>query len=162
MAEITCWYNRTMEFHISQARQGEDCYPLFYHVCGQISSGSLECITLPGNDDSEVVALLGNPHQGHNVWGIATGQNAVKYSQINQTSCEVGFHKRLFGVAVDSAARLITVTALQDQSGPTTTNSSLDFLESSSERVVENAMQEVGMMVQVSGSPTFTPLGSGK
>jgi hypothetical protein len=120
MASITCWYDRKMSFHISQVPEGDQGYPLFYRANGTISSGSYEDITLPGFNDREVVALLGNPHKGRNVWGIATGQKADKYSQINQTSCEAFFDKRLFGV-VDGANRLTTVTPHAENLGPSNT-----------------------------------------
>lgn len=160
MANITCWYNRTMDFHVSQPPAYSDGYPLFWYGCGVISSGGFECIRVPGDGDSEVVVMGGDPYEGHSQWAIATGRTAIKYSAINQTSCEVYFNKQGFSIMVDRATHFITVTPLQNTSEQF--DPSMESLSLAARMLQFNVVQQIGMVVQTSASLLFTPLGSGK
>jgi hypothetical protein len=112
LANISCWYNLTMDFTVQLAAGSEG--PSWYKTSGELPSGSYESIYLPGEDDSEVVSLLGNPYHGRNVWGIATGKNATRYEPLNLTTCEVFFSRRDFRVAVNSEQRFIAVTPIDE------------------------------------------------
>jgi hypothetical protein len=165
LSNVTCWYNDTMDFHVYLGQQTSSIidpikYPDLYLGCGYISSGSYECIAFPGYGDKEVVALLGNPYQGRNIWGIATGADAVKYASLNGTSCEVVFNRKTFAVSVDLVEKLINVTATErvpDDIDPTSAGIGL-----SQGQLALNVVQQIGMVVQVSGSTEFSPLGNGK
>lgn len=115
---------------------------------------------MPGYGDSEIVALLGHNPQ----WGIATGQNATKYAQVNQTSCEVTFNKQTFVAAVDNVQHNITVSALQDNNdmaGLNTTNPVAISSGVDMSQMIYNLVEEIGSIFQASDSPKFSPLGSG-
>jgi hypothetical protein len=160
LSNITCWYNTSMEFHVSLAQQSKGNWPSIYTACGDISDGSFECLPFPGLGDNEIVAMLGNPHEGHSQWGIATGINATRYANLNQTTCEAVFCPKTFNVSVDTVQKIINVTATgnaaQDidpsSTGPGPANGQLSI----------NIAQEMGLIVQVSNSDQFSPFGNGK
>ena len=83
-----------MDFHVYLSQQTHFSslveYPDLYVGCGFTLSGSNECVVFPDYGDSKIVALLGNPYQDRNIWGIATEVNAVRYASLNQTSYEGG------------------------------------------------------------------------
>ena len=160
MSNITCWYNHTMDFHVEQVPSGFDGYPYMWLATGNISDGSFENVMLPGYDDSEIVALLGHNPQ----WGIATGQNATKYAQLNQTSCQVTFNKQTFLAAVDSVQHLTTVSVLQNNSDIAnldTANLVMTSWGLDMSQLTYNLVEEIGLIFQASDSLIFSPLGSG-
>lgn len=160
MSDITCWYNHTMDFHVEQIPRGLDGYPYMWLANGHISNGGYEAVLLPGYDDSEIVALLGHNPQ----WGIATGQDATKYAQVNQTACEVIFNKQTFVAAVDSAQHLITVDALQNNSDMANldmANRVRTSWDVDVNLLAGNLAEEIGLIFQASDSLIFSPLGSG-
>ncbi|CAM1506510.1 Fc.00g061510.m01.CDS01 [Cosmosporella sp. VM-42] len=114
-----------------------------------------ENIDLPGRrDDSQVVALLGNPHNGRYGWGIVTGDNARSYQTLNLTFCEVIFERRDFRVEVLPGQRLINVTVNGGALRDTTT------LGPAWNELPGNVVRQVGMIVQTSNSGIFSPLGN--
>lgn len=160
MSNVTCWYNHTMDFHVEQVPIGSDGYPYMWLAKGHISDGGYERVLLPGLDDNEIVALLGHNPQ----WGIATGQSATKYAQINQTSCEVVFNKQTFVAAVDSVQHLITVNALQNHSDMANldmANRVMTSWDHDMNLLAYNLAEEIGLIFQASDSLIFSPLGSG-
>jgi hypothetical protein len=62
IANVKCWYDNSMTFHVWQVSGDEPGYPHFYSASGTISGGSQENIRLPGHSDREIAALLDNPH----------------------------------------------------------------------------------------------------
>jgi len=161
MSNITCWYNKTMEFHVGLLQSsGNTAVPNLYNACGQISDGSFECVEgFPGYGDSEIVAMLGNPHNGHNQWGIATGISATRYAALNQTSCEVVFFPTSFMVSVDTVQRIINVTSTGNVAhdiDPSSTGSG-----PANGQLSINVVQEMGLVVQTTTSGLFSPFGNG-
>ncbi|RDW58771.1 hypothetical protein BP6252_13247 [Coleophoma cylindrospora] len=156
LATVGCWYNTSMDFHvINQGGTAPNIFS-FYHGSGELPSGSDESVLLPGmNDDSEVVILTGNPHNGRNQWGIATGVNATTYQQLNQTVCEVSFKPTVFNVLVDVTQKMISVARIEDAPADS------DFyLDSRSGAIGNNTVQQVGLVAQTSASALFSPLGN--
>lgn len=161
MSNMTCWYNKTMDFRVALIHSSGTDLPNLYKACGQISNGAVECIRgFPGyGDDSQIVVMLGNPHNGHNQWGIATGKNATRYTALNQTSCEVVFYPRTFVVAVDTVEKIINVTStgnVADDIDPSSTGSGPP-----NGQVSLNVVQQMGFIVQTMSSGRFTPFGNG-
>jgi hypothetical protein len=115
ISDISCWYNRTMDFYVALLQPSNNAHvPSLYKACGKISDGSFECVgSFSGFGDSEIVAMLGNPHNGHNQWGITTGTSAAKYAALNQTSCEVVFHPMTFMVSVTRSRGSLTSLQLE-------------------------------------------------
>ncbi|MCJ1431076.1 hypothetical protein MMC27_000426 [Xylographa pallens] len=153
MSNITCWYNYTMDFHVEQDLADNDGYPYMWSATGHLSDGGFEYIRMPGFGDSEVVALLGHNPQ----WGMATGQNASKYAQLNQTSCEVNFNKQTFVAAVDVVKQVISIQPVSNETGIanlTATSWNLDMSQ-----LADNLVEEIGLMVSASGALIFSPLG---
>lgn len=156
-SNITCWYNTSMEFHVNY-HEDPDRYD-FYNVNGVIPSGLDEGITLAGFEgDKEIVALSGNP-EVKNIWGIATGRNATKYAQLNQTACQVVFQPTNFRVTVDPIQKLISVSRLGD--ALLDPDPSINTLGVGG-KISNNTVQQVGLLAQTSASCTFSPLGNGK
>jgi len=161
MSNITCWYNKTMDFHVALLQPSDNtAVPNLYNACGQISDGSVECVEgFSGYGDSEIVAMLGNPHNGHNQWGIATGISATRYAALNQTSCEVVFYPTTFVVSVDTVQRIINVTSTGNVAhdiDPSSTGSG-----PANGQLSINVVQEMGLIVQTTTSDRFSPFGNG-
>lgn len=160
MSLVTCQYNETMDFNISLAVQsGRPGYPNTYRACGDIS-GSHECITIPAfHDDAEVVTLLGHPRLGRNIWGIATGIAATKYTNLNRTSCEVVFHPRRFLVSVNADQKVINVTSTDDE--PNNIDPTSPGRIPGQGQIAESVVTQIGLIVQTSSSAAFSTLGNG-
>jgi hypothetical protein len=129
----------------------------WYATAGVLPSGSPERIWLPGYGDSEVVSLLGNPYNGRNIWGIATGKTTTKYQPLNLADCEVFFNRKDFQVNVNIGQRLISVVPI-DQGELLYS----EVLGPGWIQIQTNVVQQVGMVVQTSGAALSTPLGSGR
>lgn len=109
LAHINCSYDPTMPAAVELVSTTSDGWS-WYYAREELPNGSREGIVMPEFGDSEVVALLGNPYNGRNMWGIVTGQNASAYQSLNLTVREVFFDRRDFRVEVYPTQRLINVT----------------------------------------------------
>jgi len=158
VANVTCWYNHTMNFHVSLRSNIAEFNT--YEASGFISNGDYENVGFPGFDDSEVVAILGNPYKGQYQWGMAVGRNASRYAALNQTACEVFFNPTKFAVSVDTVQKLINVTATKDPAqniDPSATRFAPSY-----GRLTSNCVQQIGALPQAVSSAIFTPLGNGR
>ncbi|VUC35745.1 unnamed protein product [Clonostachys rosea] len=127
----------------------------WYRVTQHLPHGSIENIRLPGfNGDSNIVALLGNPINKRAGWGIVTGKNATVYSRLNMNFFEVFFERRNFDVSVSPSDRVIQVTVSKNQSFD---DSSLPKPQS---YFTDNAVRQIGMVVQTSATAYSSPLGA--
>ncbi|UPK95916.1 hypothetical protein LCI18_006851 [Fusarium solani-melongenae] len=152
-ANISCSYDQKMEASVREVDGGS--YGSWYLIKQSLPHGSEEVIFMPGRrGDSEIVALLGNPHGDRYGWGIVVGESANTYEALNLTFCEVLFELRNFRIEVSPDQREIHVTVLDP---PPPEDEGLLGKDWSQLRA--NVVRQIGMVVQTSGSALFSPLG---
>ncbi|KAM5345229.1 hypothetical protein ACJ41O_011091 [Fusarium nematophilum] len=153
-ADISCSHDPAMKASVKEvSSSGEGSW---YRVLQSLPHGAEENIVLPGRvgDSSEIVALLGNPHDGRYGWGIVVGESAKAYEALNMTFCEVSFQRRDFRVEVLPGQGLINVTAINGLMEDGT------VLGNDWSKMPTNVVHQIGMIVQTSGSALFSPLGN--
>lgn len=158
MVNISCSYDYNTNFTIHSPSSSDE-RPTYYHAKGFVDNGSYESVYMPGEDDSQVVAMLENPFHGRNVLAIATGKTAVNYQELNQTSCELFFNKHAFNVSVEHETRFISVSPLPPEQNPEEEDP--EVLGERWMMLQNNTVRQMGAVVQVSGARFFTPLGNG-